>query len=352
MAGGALVFAGGYAYYQFSGLKTIVSTAHDTKAYFQKATEKIASSTPDSNEALRWLRQTATSYAAFIPGAKGYIDTAFDDLDAVRNKHGEEVDKIVKETYDQLKQATKSGMSIETAQKAWDIIQTFFKRTGELAGDAAEEIINNHPELKKQLGGNIDKLKEMGDQYGPEAKKQVDATWGQIQDIMKSGFSADTANKIRKVIQEKMQLLNKIKDEAWQKGMQEAKPYLEKSPQVKDFVEKNIDKLKQGSFRDLYEMIKKSVDAGNTDALESYLKKTVDGAKNKIGSGGLEQYFNMVPGGSEILPKLTQLKDIAEKYGDEAQTIAKETFEEMQQVLQKNVEKAQKLKEKAEKGKK
>ncbi|KAI9812940.1 MAG: hypothetical protein M1827_004458 [Pycnora praestabilis] len=351
IAGGAVTFLGGYAWYHFSGAKTMVNTAHQTKAYFDNATKQLKESSPEPNEAIQWLRQTATSYAAFIPGGKGYVDAAFNDLDAVRNKHGQEVDKIVKEAYGELKDVSSKGMSIDTATKTWDVLQKHLKRITDLAGDAMEDIMNNHPEIKDKVGGNLDQLKQMGDKYGPEAKKQVDQTWDQINDIIKGGISVGTVNKIRSVVQEKMELVKKMGDEAWKKGMEQAKPYLDKSPKVKELVEKNADSLKQGNVKELYEKVKEAVESGNTDSIESYIKSATDKAKQSGGSGmgGLEQYFKSIPGADQIIPKFTQLQEIAQKHGSEAEKIAKEAFEEIQQVLQKKVGDAQKLAEKAEK---
>lgn len=59
-------------------------------------------------------------------------------------------------------------------------IQSASKRTSELSGDTADDILNNHPILKNKLGGSIDQLKDVGDQFGPEAKKIVDETWKQV----------------------------------------------------------------------------------------------------------------------------------------------------------------------------
>ncbi|MCJ1257739.1 hypothetical protein MMC24_005565 [Lignoscripta atroalba] len=352
ITGGAVTFLGGYAWYHFSGAKTFVNTARQTKSYFDKATNQFKDAAPEPNEALQWLRQTTSSYAAFIPGAKGYVDAAFDDLDAIRNKHGDEVDNIVKEAYTELKDVSqKKGLSIETAQESWDILQKHLKRISNLAGDAASDILNNHPQLKEKVGGNLDQLKQMGDKYGPEAKKQVDQTWTQIQDIIKGGVSMDTAAKIRSVVEEKMEMVRKMGDEAWQKGMEQAKPYLDKSPKVKEMIEKNADSLKQGNFGELYEKVKESAQSGNTESIESYIKSAVDKGKQQGGGGmgGLEQYFKMIPGGDQILPKLSQLQQIAQKHGKEAEKISKETFEEIQHVLSKKVGEAQKLAEKAEK---
>ena len=350
LIGGGVCFAGGYTYYHFSGAKTLVNTAHQTKAYFEQAQSRLAQAAPEPNEALKWLRSTATMYAAFIPGASGYVNTAFNDLDAVRAKHGGKVDDIVAQTYNEIKDVTKDkGMSVETATQVWEIIQKRMKQIGELAGDAAQDILNNHPDLKAKVGGNLDQLKEMGDKYGPEAKKQVDQTWDQVQDIIKGGVSMDTANKIRSVVQEKMDLVKKLGDEAWQKGMEQAKPYLDKSPKVKELIEKNVDSLKQGNFTELWEKVKDAASSGNTDSIEQYIKSATDKVKSQGGSmaGELDQYFKMIPGADKIMPKLSQLQEIGEKHGKEAEDLVKATYDDITAVVQKRVKQAEDLAKKA-----
>lgn len=213
------MFLGGYSYYHFSGAKTLINTAHETSASFSKYKEQFKNSTPESNEALQWLRQTATSYVGLIPGAKSYIDSAFDDIDAIQQKHSAEVDQIVKDAYNDLRNVSEKEMNLGSAQQAWEILQKHLKRIGELAGDSAEEIINNHPTLKEKVGGNLNQLKQLGDNYGPEAKKQVDETWEQIQGIMKEGFSASSIPKIQSLVQDKMQKMQELGNKVWDKGM-------------------------------------------------------------------------------------------------------------------------------------
>ncbi|KAL8831316.1 MAG: hypothetical protein Q9191_000935 [Dirinaria sp. TL-2023a] len=136
------------------GIKTFVNTARETQESFEKYKDQLKQSTPEPSEALQWLRQTANSYVAFIPGGKSFVDKVFNDVDAIQRKHG--------------------------AEKAWGIFEKHMKRLGDLAGDSAQEIINNHPMLKEKVGGSLNQLKQMGENYGPEAKKQVDETWDQI----------------------------------------------------------------------------------------------------------------------------------------------------------------------------
>lgn len=317
------------------------------QGYVKSASQKIKEQTPEPNEALQWLRQAAQSYAAFIPGAKGYVDSAFDDLDAIRAKHGDEVDNIVREAYDEMRQVLGKGdMSLVTAHQTWDVITKHMSRIADLAGDASQQIMDNHPQLKEKLGGNIDKLKEYGDKYGPEAKKEVDRTWKQISDVVKTGMSAGNIEKIRSIVQEKIEKLNKMGDEAWKKGMEQAKPYLDKNPQVKKLVEENADALKGGNVQELYQRVKSAVEKGDTGDLQSYIKSVADKAKDG-GFGDYEQYLKKIPGGDQILPKLSQLQEVAQKHGDEAQNLLKEAVSEISDILQKKGDEASKLAEKA-----
>lgn len=291
-----------------------------------------------------------------IPGASGYIDSAFDDIDAIRNKHGSEVDNILKQAYTELKDVTaKEGMSFASAAQGWEILQKHLQSIAELAGDAGQDILNNHPALKAKVGGNLDQLKQMGDKYGPEAKKQVEETTQQIKDIMKNGMSADSIPKIQSLVQDKMRKVQDMGAKLWDESFEKAKPLLEKSPQVKEMVETNKDALKKsGSVQELYNKIKDAVSSGSTDSLEQYIDKikqggsSMSGGGSGNGSGGLESYLKMIPGGNQIVPGLTQLQNLAKSHGPEAEKIAKDTFTEIEEVLRRKVGEAQQLAKDAE----
>lgn len=333
----------------------MVNTAQQTKASLEKYTQKFKDSNPEPAEALKWLRSTAQSYAGLVPGARGYVDTFFNDLEAIQKKHGPEVDSIVRDAYNELKATISSeGMSTTSAQKSWDVLQKFMGRIAELAGDASEDILNNHPALKDKVGGNINQLKQMGDNYGPEAKKQVEETWSQVKDVLKNGVSASTIPQIQSLVQDKTQKVREMGNKLWDEGMEKAKPLLDKSPQVKKIVEENKDQLKQGNVQELYEYIKDSVQTGNTDKLKEYVNNTVNKAKKSTsggssggGGGGIEQYLQMIPGGSEIVPQLTKMYQIAQEHGDEAEKIAKEAVHEIEDVLKRRVGEAEELAKKA-----
>ncbi|KAF2248875.1 hypothetical protein BU26DRAFT_540379 [Trematosphaeria pertusa] len=347
LTGSLTTFTIGYLWYRQSGARELLTTTKTTKDYVSSASKKLKETTPEPNEALNWLRDAAKSYAVFIPGARGYVDTAFEDLDAIRAKHGDEVDNIVRDAYSELQDVARNGeISILTAQKAWNTIVKHLGRIGDLAGDAAQQIMDNHPQLKEKVGGNLDQLKEMGRNYGPEAKKEVDKTWDQIQDVIKTGMSAENIQKVQKIVQEKVDKVKQLGDEAWKKGMEQAKPYLDTNPKVKELVEQNADTLKQGNVQELYQKIKKAVENGDTGDLESYVKSAASKAKDS-GFGGLDQYLNKIPGGDQIIPKLGQIQEVAQKHGDEAQRIMKDAVNEISEVLRRKGDEAQKVAEKA-----
>ncbi|KEF51410.1 uncharacterized protein A1O9_12559 [Exophiala aquamarina CBS 119918] len=348
VAGGLVAFLGGYLWYSFSGAKSVVNSVHQAKSYADSAFKKTTAAAPEPSEAIKWLRETITGYTRMIPGASIYVDKAFDDLDKVHEKHGDEVDKVINETYKNLKATTQKGFSVEAASDAWDILQDCLKRIGSLAGDAAQDILNNHPQLKENVGGKFEQLKRMGDEYGPEAKKQVDDTWKQAQDILKGGFSAGTLKKIQDLIQEKTQELKKYGDQAWQKGIEQAKPLLDKQPELKKLVEENKDKLLQGDLGQLWQKLQEAAKSGNTDDIQKFVKEQTDEVSGQAGSG-IEQFLKMIPGGQELGPKLQQLQELSQKHGEEAERLLKSAIEDVKKVLAQKVEEGQKLKNKVEK---
>lgn len=273
----------------------------------------------------------------------------FNDLDKVQAKHGDEVDKIVMNTYNDLKAASKSGMSMETATKSWEILEKAMGQLGELASDSAGEILDEHPQLKEKFGGGLDQLKSMADSYGPDAKKELDQTYQQIKDVVKGGVSMESINKVKKLIEEKTEKVKAMGDEAWKKGLEQAKPYLDKNPQVKEIIEKNADSLKQGNVAELFSQVKDAVSSGNTDKLQDYVKQAGEKAKNSGFGKNIEQYAKMIPGGSEILPKLMKLQQVAQSRGDDAEKILKAAYKDVQDVLMKRTSEMEKLADKAKK---
>ncbi|KAJ3496740.1 hypothetical protein NLG97_g2437 [Lecanicillium saksenae] len=323
---GAAIFYGIYSFTPAGRTaSTINKAALEANKQYQTAAAKLQKAAPEPDQAINYIKDLSYSYVAWIPGGRGFVDAAFKDVDAIRSKHGDEVDKIITDGYKQFQDLSKAGLSMETATKAYD----------------------------EKLGGNIDKLKTLGNEYGPEAKKQVDETWGQIKDIFATGFSAANLSKAEKLINDKVEQVQKLGDEAWEKALSAAKPYLEKNPKAKELVEKHADALKQGDIKELFAKVKDAVNSGNIKDLERYIQDATKGAKTNgkevAGNLGLEKYFNMLPEGSEVLPKLQQLRDVANDHKEDGEKLLKETVEELKQLLEKQTQKAQDLVKSAEK---
>lgn len=359
IAGGVIGAGIFYGIYSFTPAgrtaSTLNKTAVEANKKYKEAAKKLQNNTPSADQAVDSIKQFAYSYVGWIPGGRAYVDAAFNDWEKIRENHREEADKIVNDAYKEFQNIAKSGLSLETASKAYEALARIGKQVAELSGDAISDIIDNHPQLKEKLGGNVDKLKEMGEQYGPEAKKQVDETWSQIKEIVAGGISAANLNKARELIEDKVKKVQQLGDEAWKKAYEQAKPYLEKNPKVKELIENNADALKQGNVKELFETAKKSIDSDNVDDLKKYVDSAVSKAKDKASSasggifGDLEKYAKMVPQVDEILPKLKQLGEVAEKHREEGEKLLKETVEELKKVLDEKSQKGKEIAEKAAK---
>lgn len=324
---------------------------------YQQAATKLQESTPTTDETVNYIKDLCYSYVGWFPGGRQYVDTAFHDLEKVRRNHKDEADDILNEAYQRFKEVSKGGLSLETARRGLEVLADVGKKVAALSSDAVGDILEEHPQVKEKFGGSINQLKTMGEQYGPEAKKQVDETWKQLSEVIAGGLSADNLNRARKLIQEKTEQVRKLGDEAWKKGLEEAKPYLDKSPAVKKLVEENADALKGGNAKELFDKARSAVESGSTGDLEGYVKKVVDKAKSKgkegsqqasqLLPGGLAQYLDQVPSGSEVLSKLQQLKEVADKHTDESEKLVRETVEELKKVLESKSDQARQILDKA-----
>lgn len=333
--------------------RKINKAARETQKTYQQAAKKLQETTPNADQAINYIKEFCYSYVAWVPGGRAYVDAAFKDIDTLRANHGEEVDKIVNDAYKRLQDISKnSGLSLETAAKVYDVLADVGKQLGGLAGDAIGDLLDNHPEIKDKVGPGIDQLKEMGENYGPEAKRVVDETWKQVKDIAAGGLTIETANKLRKLVEEKKEQIQKLGDEAWSKELEKAKPYLDKNPKIKELLEKNGDALKQGNYAELFQQVKSAADSGSVDKLEEYVNKATETAKSKGSSvfgGSFDQFFKLIPEGSEILPKIQQLSQVCKEHSKEGEQLLKETAEELKKVLEDKAKKAQGIAEKAKK---
>ncbi|KAL6797062.1 hypothetical protein J3E68DRAFT_426585 [Trichoderma sp. SZMC 28012] len=344
---GAALFYGIYSFTPAGRTASKLNkTVKEAEKKYQEAAKKLQENTPSASQAVDSIKQFAYSYVGWIPGGRGYVDAAFKDWETVRKEHGDEADKLVNDAYKQFQDISKSGLSLETASRAFEVLADLASKIASLAGDAISDVVDNHPQLKEKLGGNIDQLKQMGEQYGPEAKKQVDETWRQVKDIFAGGFSASSLAKARELIDDKVKQVQKLGDEAWKKGLEEAKPYLEKSPKIKELLEKNGDALKKGNIGELFGKVRDAAKSGDVGDLESYIKQAAQKVSDKAdesGWGSLNKYMDKIPQGSEILSKLEEMGRVAEEHKEEGEQLLKETLGDIQKVLEEKGQKAKKI---------
>ncbi|KAK4041322.1 hypothetical protein C8A01DRAFT_34625 [Parachaetomium inaequale] len=328
--------------------RKINTAAREADKKYQQAAATIKDKTPSTDEAVDKLKQFCYSYVAWVPGGRQYVDTAFGDLGAIRESHGEEVDKIVSETYREFQDIARTGLSLESASKANEALANLAKKIASLSGSAADQLLERHPQLNDKVGGPIRQLKEMGAQYGPEAQKLVDETWSQVRDVMASGFSAESADKVRKIVEERTQQMRKMGDDLWDKGVEQAQPYLDKSPRLKELVTSNRDLLKEGNVAGLLKQIKSLGEGGDAAKVEDYVRQAVDKAKAKGSQAGggafaaLSQFLGSDDAG-KLQDKMGVLSEVVSKHSSEGAALLEETRKDVRKLLAEKAQKAQKI---------
>lgn len=102
-------------------------------------------------------------------------------------------------------------------------------------------------------------------------RKEIDDTWKQISDLAQQGVQAGTAVQAYNLLQDKIQKLQQMGQEAFNQGWDQLKPILDKNPKVKEFVEQNKDALQQGNISDTVTKVKDAVQNGSTQNLQQYI---------------------------------------------------------------------------------
>ncbi|EIN11727.1 hypothetical protein PUNSTDRAFT_50612 [Punctularia strigosozonata HHB-11173 SS5] len=385
VAGGGVVLLGGYTYYHFSSLKTAVQTAQSAQDYIRDTSNRVASTVSEHaknpSKALQKLRQVAHSYVALIPGAAAYVDSTFDVFDQVAETHGDEADRIASEAYAEIEKVIKEkgGPTNVDAAAAWKIVDVLRRKMaelGELAKSAGQSaigpILDKHPELRDKIGGGYEQLRALAESQGGEAKKILDDTTKQLQEIFSKGFSTDAVNQARELLQSKSQEVRKIAEpatqEAWKKAVEQAKPYLDKAPEIRDLLNENANKftgagiayLQGHGMGELWDRVK---DAANGDKhkqeeLKNFIldkaKEAAEKGEQSVGGGveGILDLVKLVPGGQELLeksPNIKVLAEITQSRSEQAQKLAQETYRDILKVLDDKAKKAKDLGEGAKK---
>jgi len=224
VAGGLTVLIGGFAWYQFSGTREVISTAQDAAKKAQELKEKVkkaGESAENVDETLKYLRSAS---AAFIPGSAPFLGKIFDQIEEVSKEHGDEVKKVFQETYDDFEKLTKKEGHLDpkTASKAVEILQKRVKQiqeiAGDVGGDAFNKLLSDNPELRDKISDPYKSLKEMTEKAKdkkPEVQKLLKETGSELVNIFKDGdISKNNIKKAQELLKKKGEEAKKLVEDA------------------------------------------------------------------------------------------------------------------------------------------
>ncbi|CAL1706825.1 unnamed protein product [Somion occarium] len=327
-----------YSYYHFSGAKKAVESAKSAHQYFQQTTQSIKEKAPKNpNEVIEFIRRVAKSQLGLIPGASSYVDSTLDTLDDLRETHGDDVNSILTDTYNEIQdilQGKDSGADLQTGMK---IIIVVKQRMGELnevarkAGkDAWGKFEEKNPQMAQVLGSRYYELREMAGRSGPETKKIFEETSQEVKDILSKGSTPDAIKQAQSLVKDKSSqihdLAQKTSQKTWDKAVQQAGPYLEKLPEIKQLVSENASKFvaagaaRVGSSKsegeEVLSKIKEVADKAGKEGLlrdkqkvedlKQFIKTKAQEAEQKVNDQfavsweGLQEWVKSVPGGEEV----------------------------------------------------
>ncbi|GAA5902699.1 hypothetical protein JCM8208_007044 [Rhodotorula glutinis] len=378
LLGGGVVLGGLYAYYSYSGAKDVVDTARSVSGSAKAAKDKVADLSPSSaKEALGLAKSVAKSYAAAIPGGAVVIDQGFDRLESFLDEHGEKAAQVVKETYADISEAAKGGKDAQ--DKILKALTSAADKVQKLVGEEAEQgwakLGEKYPELQKTLGDQGVEFKKLADKHGPEAQRLTSDFYQQsVAIVSKGGLNAETYEAVKKLLTEKKNELSKFSvkagQDAWNASANAAAPVLDKMPDVKEALDKNLSKIEGYVGEDRIKIVKElyaeleKIGKSNK-SVEDKTKAAKDLVQDKLGDSsqfkalGLDKVTDLagegrkwldsvVPGMSGLTKvfedaDLKALRDLASKRGDDAQQILEETYGEIKEILKKQSEKAAKV---------
>ncbi|KAI0690194.1 hypothetical protein C8T65DRAFT_672032 [Cerioporus squamosus] len=328
VAGGSIVLLGGYMYYYFSGAKKAVDASRTASQYYQETKAAIASKAPKSpNEALDYLRDVARSYLVIIPGR-------------ARTSHGDDVNRIVSDGL--------GNMDAGTAMKILDVLRrrsAELEELGKKAGkDAFGSLSEKYPQVSEKLGGGYEEFRRLAESKGPRRRSFEDVD-------------------LRKFAQSSSQ-------EAWDRALKEATPYLDKVPELKQVLNDNRDKFiaagaatltgGSSSYQEIFAKIKDAAQgdlAKNKDKVNELRKFVEEKAREAEAQGSkqlergwesLQDWIRTMPGGDNALKRMPDVKvfvKVSQERSEDAKKLAKETYEAVLQVLEEKGKKAQQLSE-------
>ncbi|KLO15419.1 hypothetical protein SCHPADRAFT_995901 [Schizopora paradoxa] len=190
IAGGGVVILAGYAYYHQSGLKTVVQTSKEFKLYLQSTkdsvVEKTRQATKNPSQALESLKGIVKSYVAFVPGGSAYVDSAFEQIEDLRETHGDETNKAIQEITDEISKVVSEGKAdVPTAAKVFEAMRKGMSKIQELGKKVGGDALEKNPKAKEMLSSGFGQLMNLAGKGDQEAKRAYEAINERLQAIEK-----------------------------------------------------------------------------------------------------------------------------------------------------------------------
>lgn len=157
-----------------------------------------------------------------------------------------------RQVYSDISKAAQEGGD-KASDKIMAAVQEAVAKMQKLSSDTVNSTLkpylDNNPQLKGAINDSLAELQKFGDRYGPEAKKIADDTVKQIKQLSDKGLNGESIAKASSLLQQKVKEIKelgaKASSEAYQKAAEGARPYLEKAPDVKKYLEEQLDGVKE-----------------------------------------------------------------------------------------------------------
>lgn len=288
-----------YAYYHFSGGKKVIDASKNVHQYVQRTKASITERAPKNPaEALAFLRGIAKSYAGVVPGASAYVDSSFDVLDELHDTHRAELDHILQAAYDDitaiLTEASSKGLDGADAATAGRLVTVLAKHMGALnalagraGGDAFSRFEQRFPQAAQTLGTSYGELRALAERSGPEAKKIVEDSIKQVQDVFVNKGAPDAINHAKEVLKDQGKRLREM---MWDHAAEAVK----EDPQLRDLLNENKEAFVQsgataGTLKEVFERVKQVAKEGggkeSISKMREYLQGKVKEAKEATEDG-------------------------------------------------------------------
>ncbi|KXL43186.1 hypothetical protein M433DRAFT_150322 [Acidomyces richmondensis BFW] len=158
VAGAAILLSAGI-WYDYAGVESALLAARSTRICLDNLTDEVIanlkSGTYSTDEALDMLRRTTLAYASTIPGGTPYVERIFREVSLVRKERGQEIDKILSESYRELSSAGRNGASPDQMRQ---LVIRRLAKLSTFASNSIRDVVDRNPDLKIYRDGTLKSL--------------------------------------------------------------------------------------------------------------------------------------------------------------------------------------------------